>query len=196
MTTALSFSDLAQRLEHGDPDAAAILFYRYAHRLIGLARRRLDARVRPRVDADAVANSVLRTFCRRHAERPFDLDGEDALWALLAEITLRKCNRWNRHFHTRKRDVRREQAPAAGDDSSIDEPLGASAPSPEDAAILNDLLEQLLNGLDAQTRQVCEMRLQGYQIKEMAAELNCTDTTIYRKLERIKKRLHQLCPPE
>jgi RNA polymerase sigma factor (sigma-70 family) len=196
MAITLSFLDLAQRLERGDPEAAAILFYRYAHRLIGLARRRLNAGVGPRVDADDVVNSVVRTFCRRHAERPFDLDGEDSLWALLAEITLRKCNRWNRYFHTRKRDVRREHAPAASDDSSVDEPLGPSAPSPEDAAIFNDLLEQLLSGLDARTRRVCEMRLQGYQIKEMAAELDCTETTVFRKLQRIKERLQQLCPPE
>jgi DNA-directed RNA polymerase specialized sigma24 family protein len=107
----LSFQNLLQRLESGDAEAAALVFDRYARRLIGLARRRLDERVRGKIDADDVVNSVLRTFCRRAAEHPFDLDGPDSLWALLVEITLRKCGCWNRHFRTRKRDVRREQSP-------------------------------------------------------------------------------------
>jgi hypothetical protein len=98
MTTTPSFLDLLRRLECGDPEAAAILFHAYAHRLIGLARRRLDERVRAKVDADDVVNSVIRTFCRRAAERPFDLDGPDDLWALLVEIALRKCGRWNRRI--------------------------------------------------------------------------------------------------
>jgi RNA polymerase sigma-70 factor (ECF subfamily) len=97
-----SFLDLVQRLETGDTEAAALLFDRYARRLIGLARRRLDERVRSKADADDVVNSVIRTFCRRAAECSFNLDGPDALCAVWVEITLRKCGRWNRHFRTRK----------------------------------------------------------------------------------------------
>jgi RNA polymerase sigma-70 factor (ECF subfamily) len=190
-----SFLDLVQRLESGDAEAAALLFDRYARRLIGLARRRLNERVRPKVDADDVVNSVFRTFCRRAAERPFDLDGPDSLWALLVEITLRKCGRWNRHFRTRKRDIRREQTPPPLFDSDCDhEPLDAAGPRPEDEAVLREMVERLLGALDDRARAVCEMRLQGYEIEEIAVALKRSTATINRKLRHIKDRMKYLWP--
>ena len=190
-----SFLDLLQRLESGDAEAAALVFDRYARRLIGLSRRQLDKRVRGKVDADDVVNSVIRTFCRRAAERPFDLDGPDGLWALLVEIALRKCGRWNRHFHTRKRDVRREQTPPplADSDCAV-EPHDRAAPWPEDEVVLRETVERLLGALDERTRTVCEMRLQGYEIKEIAVALNCTEATINRKIRNIKDRMKELWP--
>jgi RNA polymerase sigma-70 factor (ECF subfamily) len=188
-----SFLDLVQRLESGDAEAAAILFDRYARRLIGLARRRLDERVRCKVDADDVVQSVFRTFCRRAAERPFDLEGPDSLWALLVEITLRKCGRWNRYFHTRKRDVRREQTPLLDSDCDM-EPLDAAAPHPEDEAVLREMVEHLLRGLDNRARAVCEMRLQGYEVDEIAAALKLSTATINRKIRNIKNRMKRLWP--
>jgi RNA polymerase sigma factor (sigma-70 family) len=195
MTVPPSFQDLLQRLESGDPEAAALLFDDFARRLIGLARRRLDERVRGKVDADDVVNSVIRTFCRRAAERPFNLDGPDDLWALLVEITLRKCGRWNRHFRTRKRDVRREETPPRRADSEFaSEPPDAAGPRPEDEVVLRETVERLLGGLDERTRAVCEMRLQGYEIKEITAALRCTEATINRKIRRIKDRMKELWP--
>jgi RNA polymerase sigma-70 factor (ECF subfamily) len=176
MTVTTSFLDLLRRLESGDAEAAALVFDRYARRLIGLARRRLNERVRVKVDADDVVNSVIRTFCRRAAERPFDLDGPDSLWALLVEITLRKCGRWNRHFRTRKRDVSREETPSPADSAFDHEPLDPSLPRPEDEAVLRETMERLLGGLDERARAVCEMRLQGYEIEEIAVTFWCPST--------------------
>jgi RNA polymerase sigma-70 factor (ECF subfamily) len=189
-----SFLDLVQRLEAGDDEAAAILFDRYARRLIGLARRRLHERVRPRADAEDVVQSVFRTFCRRAAERPFNLDGPDSLWALLVEITLRKCGRWNRHFRTRKRDIRREQSPLLDSDCDI-EPFDPAGPRPEDEAVLREMVERLLDALDDQlAREVCEMRLQGYEIEEIAVALKRSTATINRKIRHIKDRMKHLWP--
>lgn len=189
-----SFLDLVQRLESGDAEAAAILFDRYARRLIGLARRRLDERVRPKTDAEDVVQSVFRTFCRRAAERPFDLDGPDGLWALLVEITLRKCGRWNRHFRTRKRDVRREQTPLSDSDCD-NELLDPAGPRPEDEAVLREMVERLLGALDDKLAEsVCEMRLQGYEIEEIAVALKRSTATINRKIRHIKDRINELWP--
>lgn len=189
-----SFVDLLQRLESGDAEAAAILFDRYARRLIGFARRRLDERVRAKVDAEDVVQSVIRTVCRRAAEHSFNLDGPDALWALLAEITFRKCGHWNRHFQTRKRDVRREQPPLPDTTDGPDEPLDAAGPRPEDGVVLCDLVEHLLQSLDSKARAVCEMLLQGYAIREIATALQCSAATIHRKIRQIKERMKQLWP--
>jgi RNA polymerase sigma-70 factor (ECF subfamily) len=195
MTPDDSFAGLIRRLEAGDPEAAAVVFDRYVRRLIGLARRQLDARLRTKVDEEDVAQSVFRSFFRRQAADPFDIASEDALWALLAEITMRKCGRWNRHFLAGKRSVGREAPPPAPDDSIVDEPIDAGEPSPADVAILAETVEELLRGLDERERLICEMRLHGYQVQEIAARAGCTERTVLRKLKHVKSRLERLCPP-
>lgn len=65
---------------------------------------------------------------------------------------------------------------------------------PEDEAVLRETMERLLVGLDERTRTVFEMRLQGYEIKEIAAALTCTAVTIHRKIRNIKDRLKEICP--
>jgi RNA polymerase sigma-70 factor (ECF subfamily) len=190
------FADLVRRLEAGDPEAAAAVYDRYSRRLIGLARQALAGRVRNVVDPDDVAQSVFRTFFRRAADDQFDLTGEGALWALLAEMTLRRCGRWNRHFAARKRDAAREVPLASGDDSSAPGLRDEHAPSPQDAAVLLDLLEQLYRGMGAAERQVCEMRLQGHEVAEIAARVGCSQASVFRKLQLVRERMRRLCPPE
>jgi RNA polymerase sigma factor (sigma-70 family) len=110
----------------------------------------------------------------------------------LAEITMRKCGRWNRHFSTRKRNAAREVAPV-GDDSSAPEFADPHAPTPEDAATMVDLLDTLLRGLDERERLVCELRLQDYEVEEIATRTGWSQATVYRRLHRIKERLRRLC---
>jgi RNA polymerase sigma-70 factor (ECF subfamily) len=190
-----TFDALMRRLEKGDGEAAAIVYDRYARRLIALAQQRLAAGLRSRVGADDVVQSAFRTFFRRVADRQFDLAGEDALWALLATITIRKCSRCQEQFSTQKRGGAQPDLPLqeVGPDEG---PADKREPSPADAVILIDLVEELLRGLDARERQICEMRLQGYTVVEIAGQLDCTLTAVYRKLDLIKRRLQRLTPPE
>src|SRR5690348_6415942 len=91
MTAPESFADLMARLRQGDQDAAAQLFQQYARRLIGLAHRRLDDRLRQKADPEEVMQSVLKSFFVRQRQGQFELDNWDSLWALLVRITLHKC---------------------------------------------------------------------------------------------------------
>src|SRR5262249_48626761 len=129
------------------------------------------------------------------AEGRFDLNGEEALWALLAEITLRKCGRWNRHFDTRKRGGYREAGKL--EDLALDrEPADPREPSPDDAGLRLGLLEPLLRGLDERARLICEIRLQGYAVADIAARAGCTETTVFHKPDLLKRRLRRSCPAE
>ncbi len=180
-----SFPTLMRKLTAGDADAEAAVFDLYAHRLIGLARKHIEDRVRSKVDHDDIVQSVFRTFFRRAREGQFDLANEDALWALLAEIAVRKCGKWNRHFRAHKRSVARELPPL----EKMDEPAAALEPGPEEAIALADLVDNLLRGLDERERTVCELRLQGYQVGEIAEKAACAQATVFRDLDRIKTRL-------
>jgi RNA polymerase sigma-70 factor (ECF subfamily) len=177
-----SFADLMDRLRHGEGAAAARVFHRFAHRLIALARARLDGRVRPKVDPEDVLQSVFRSFFRRQADGQFDLDGWEGLWALLTVITVRKCGRINRYFRSAGRD-----AEAAG------EPWEALAgePSPDEALLLTELVEGLLRDLPERDRAVVELGLQGHSAAEISTQLGRPERSVYRVLQRVRTQLER-----
>jgi RNA polymerase sigma factor (sigma-70 family) len=180
------------RLRAADPDAASEVFHRFAARLTALARSKLDERLRAKVDTDDVLQSVYRTFFRRHAGGQFGLEGWDDLWALLALITVRKCGDWREHFRAAARDVRAEVAGA--DRGVAAEALGVLArdPTPSEATALADEVEMLLSGLSPRDRGVVALRLEGYTPAETAERLGLPQRTVFRVLERVKKRLQRL----
>src|SRR5580692_11428902 len=98
MSVDPSFDTVMQRLRAGDDEAAADVFRRFADRLIGLARSRLDERLRQKVDPEDVMQSVFKSFFRVQADGKLDLANWDSLWALLTVITLRKCGHRIEYF--------------------------------------------------------------------------------------------------
>lgn len=62
-------------------------------------------------------------------------------------------------------------------------------PTPEDAAALADELEQLFAHLDPFGRRVCELRLQGLQIPEIAEDTGLSERSVRRALARIRSLL-------
>ncbi len=190
MSTDPSFTELMTRLRSGDQDAAALIFRRYSQRLVALASSRLGPQLRQKMDPEDVMQSVFRSFFVRQADGQFDLDSWDSLWSLLTVITLRKCGYQVRQFLAAFRDVGREVVPPAADeDSAADwEALGRD-PSPSEAAQLTETVEELLCGLDGPDRQIVELSLQGYPVLEISERVGRTQRTIYRLLQRVKKRL-------
>ena len=61
------------------------VFRQFANRLIGLAHAHLDTALRQKVGPEDVAQSVFRSFFRRQADQPYDLESWDGLWSLLSE---------------------------------------------------------------------------------------------------------------
>jgi RNA polymerase sigma-70 factor (ECF subfamily) len=192
MNPSASFEDLMARLRAGDGDAAAQLFHRFTHRLIGLARSRLEGPIRRKVDPEDVLQSVYRSFFRRHAQGEFNLDGWDSLWGLLAVITLRKCGRWQEHFRTARRNLKAEENPSDPAAGGVPSEALADEPTPAEAAMLTETVEELLAGLQERDRAIVTLALQGYSAVEISAQLGLIERTVYRVLERVKKRLERL----
>ena len=193
MAPSNSFTDLMTRLRAGEEPAAADLFQRFAPRLIALARSRLDQRLRQKVDPEDVLQSVYQSFFLRHTQGQFELAGWDDLWSLLTVLTLRKCSRWARYFHTAGRDVGRETSlEVLPDASDPDQGLFAAEPTPEEAAMLTENLEQLFRGLEGRDRAIVGLSLQGYSVREIGARLGRPQRTVFRILERAKQRMLRL----
>jgi len=172
--------------------AARLVWGRYFQELLVLARNHLSARIRCREDEEDVLQSMYKSFCIRQRRGDFDLANRDELWNLLVQITLRKArNTANRHIQG-KRDVRREDAEAAGRSgrdapASILDQIDSDGPTPAEAALLNEALERRFGVLtDPALRQIAQWKLEGYTNQEIAEQLQCTKRTVERKIERIR----------
>ena len=188
-----SFDAVVSRLGAGDQDAAAEIFRRYAHRLIHLARSRLDSQMRQKIDPEDVLQSVFRSFFLRQATGQFDLDGWGSLWSLLVRITLRKCGRQIAAFHADRRDVGREMVWAGWEQESrraweaIDR-----EPTPEEVVSLTETVENLMRKLDGMQQRIVELRLQGYTVPEISQQVGRTERTVHRVLSLVRDGLTRL----
>jgi RNA polymerase sigma-70 factor (ECF subfamily) len=185
-----SFRELLGRLQRGDDDAAAAVFNRFAHRLIALARTRLDGLIRNKVDPADILQSVFRSFFLHHAEEAFDLGGWESLWGLLTTLTVRKCGRKQRFFRQERRDVRREVGLGVAE-RQLD-----PQPSAEQALILAETIEQVLARHDERDRQIIVLALQGHDTVAISEQAGCTQRTVQRVLERLRSRLRRLSQEE
>jgi RNA polymerase sigma factor (sigma-70 family) len=191
-----SVTRLIEQLRCDDPglrdDAAQQIWERYFRALLDLARRHLDQRVRRREDEEDVLQSMYKSFCLRQQRGDFDLTGRDQLWGLLVQITLCKARNAAAKHRRGKRDVTRELMSPRDDPDAAGwalEQMDATEPTPAEAAVLNEALEQRLQALpDPELRQIALGKLEGWTNREIADRHGCTERTIERKLERIRAR--------
>jgi RNA polymerase sigma-70 factor, ECF subfamily len=186
------FEALMARLRAGDHQAAGQIFERFAHRLIALARSRLDQLLRQKEDPEDVLQSVFRSFFLRAAHGQFELKDWESLWGMLTLITIRKCESRAEYFRATRRDVHREVA--APTDSPAGLPLEALArePSPAEVVMLSETVEQLMRGLDGREQEMLSLHLQGYSVPEISVQVGRAERTIHRLLAHVRKRLQRL----
>lgn len=189
MSSDSAFAELLARLRNGDQEAASRIFHAYSRRLIALARGRLHGLIRQKTDPEDVMGSVFKSFFRRDAEQPFELDSWDSLLALLTVIALRKCGHHTRYFRAACRDVLREAAGPAGEESQASWEAIAREPTPDEAAELTDTVERLMRGLDERGRAILSLSLQGYSVPEVAEQVGRSERTVFRTLERVRQGL-------
>jgi RNA polymerase sigma-70 factor (ECF subfamily) len=189
----LSFVDVLDRLRRGENDAATEVFRRYAGQLVKLAEARLNPLLRQKVGPEDVMQSAFRTFFRRVEDGKFQLKNWDSLWGLLAVIVVRKCHKQERHFFGPTHDVRKEvPVPRAGESSDGGVLLRGPEPTPEEAGVLVETLEDLMRDLDNRDRQILQLRLQGHTASEIGELVGFTQFTVEGVLKKIRKRCKQL----
>jgi RNA polymerase sigma-70 factor, ECF subfamily len=187
-----SFADFVDRLQNRDDAAAQELFGRYAQQLIALALRHINAGLRHKVDPEDVAQSAFKSFFHRYGDKGFEAINWNSLWGLLALITVRKCAERVAYHRAERRDAGREVAPPRGEDSAPwTEPLGRE-PTPLEAAVLSETVEQLLAGLDDEERPILELSLQGYTTREISDRLGRAERTVRRLRESVRRRLERM----
>jgi RNA polymerase sigma factor (sigma-70 family) len=141
----------------------------------------------PRVDAEDVVQSVCRSFFAEARAGRYDLSHGGDLWPLLVTLTLHKVQDQAKHHGRAKRAVSREES--FGSEPSL---FGlcpnqlAQQPSPLEALALIEQVEQVMRKLKPNYRPILELRLQGYNIDEIAAQCHTGERTVRRVLEQVK----------
>jgi RNA polymerase sigma factor (sigma-70 family) len=193
MSSPGSVTQLLVQLRSPDQEtrerAAQAIVGRYFQTLVTLALRRLSRRIRPLVDGEDVAQSALGSFFRCERDDRFVLEGRDNLEKLLIAITLNKALKTTR-FHTApKRDVNRVEHSPEPEGSAegpyphwLFEHMDRSEPTPEEVMSLAEMID----GLPDQLRAVVELKLMGFQDKEVAEKLGLSPETIRLRKRRIE----------
>jgi RNA polymerase sigma-70 factor (ECF subfamily) len=189
-----SFARVMSRLKEGDQAAAAEVFGRYVRRLMALTSGQFDSRTRHKVDLEGVVQSAYKSFFLGHDQGRFDaLTDWDSLWGLLVVIALRKCYRRYEYFRAECRDPGREVSRPIGDDGQDSGWLGIDRePTPLEAAILDETVEDILRELGGPERAIVELSLQGYTTEEVASRVGRSRRTVRRVRERVRDHLQRL----
>ena len=192
-TTLRSVSRWFLDLKRGDQDAAQRLWDRYSSALIEQARNRLGDSPRRVADEEDIAQSVFHNLCRGATSGRFeDIDNRDELWWLLLAITKQKVIDQIRRDSAKKRGsgrvVTESSMKAPGNDLgfSLDYLIGET-PSPEFLVTLQEQNQRLMMQLRNDTlRRIVVMRLEGYTVEEIAAQMPFGTRTVERKLQLIR----------
>lgn len=188
MSDETPLPELLERLRAGDNRAADEIVTRFGDRLVSVARRRLDRLLLRKIDPEDVVQSACRSALIRLSDGRLTATDWNALWRLLVCITVNKCSSQAEFFHAARRDVHREvDMGRRDDDSATDWQPADDEPSPPEATMLVETVEQLLDSFhDARHREIVSMRLQHYSPPEIAWEVGVSERTVHRVLERVK----------
>jgi RNA polymerase sigma-70 factor (ECF subfamily) len=187
-----SFAEFLDRLQSQDDAAAQQLFERFTHQLITLAHRHIGAGLRHKVDAEDVVQSAYKSFFLRYGAGKLEVVNWNSLWGLLTLITVRKCAERAAYHRAECRDAAREVSLPRGHEAGpwLD-PLGRE-PTPLEAAVLSETVEQLLAGLDEEERPVLELSLQGHTTREISEQLGRAERTVRLLREGLRHRLERM----
>jgi len=192
---ANSFPDFLARLKHGDNAAASELFTRFSHQLVTLAVRNIHGGLRHKVDPEDVVQSAYKSFFVRYGAGKVDAVNWNSLWGLLTLITVRKCAERAAYHQAQRRDGARERS-QSDDSAAWPDPIGRE-PTPDEAALLAETIEQLFADLDEDERPVLKLSLEGYSTREISERLGRAERTVRLLREGVRHRLEQMqrAPP-
>jgi RNA polymerase sigma-70 factor (ECF subfamily) len=190
VTSEPSDHSLLRRLRGGDQDAATQLYFRYAHRILALAKKNRSPDLASRGDAEDIVQSVFRIFFRRATHGHYDVPAGEDLWKLLLVIALNRL-RAERVFHrAAKRDVRLTTGGAALEHS----PAGRGKADDSASTCLQVVLQEALDRLTPQHRTIVELRIEGYEVAEIARRTERSKRTVERVLQEARQQLRGLLP--
>jgi RNA polymerase sigma-70 factor (ECF subfamily) len=182
---APSDHSLLGRFRRGSEDAATQLYLRYADRLRALAQAQASPGLARRLDVEDIVQSVFGSFFRGASQGFYEVPVGEELWKLFLVIALNKIRARGAYHHAAKRDVRRTSGSdvlahcteelAAGDEGSL--------------AILQMTIDEALEHLSPLHKEMVALRVEGYQVAEIAERTGRSKRTVERTLQEVRQKL-------
>jgi RNA polymerase sigma-70 factor (ECF subfamily) len=169
-------------------EAARQIWLRFAARLRGLVRRRLDPRILRRAGEDDVLQSLFASFFTAPPDPNGPPRSRADLWRLLVHFALCKVVNTAEYHRAQRRDVRRERLLSDTPDDGFTpaEPEDPRWIGPEDEAAAREEFDRLRNLVPDDLRPVFDLRLEGYTSAEIARQINRVERTVALKLRAIR----------
>jgi RNA polymerase sigma-70 factor (ECF subfamily) len=180
-TPSPSDGSLVRAFQRGDDSAATALFERYAGRVRALAESRCTSNYAARFDAEDIVQSVFKTLFHGFRETSYQVPAGGQLWGLILVLALNKIRNQMDHHRAAKRNVLRTQKaeesplPAQDGDASAD--------------FLRVVLDDIMTGMPESNRVIVRLRMEGYEVKEIAARTGRSRRTVERVLNDFRSRI-------
>jgi DNA-directed RNA polymerase specialized sigma24 family protein len=175
------------QLANGHNQAADELWQHISARLHEFALQKLDPKTRRNYDERDAANSAFHSLCRGLADGRIEAENRDALWGLLAVITSRKISAQRRYQNRQKRGGGIVRGESGFGEAGIGA-VGSNQQTPDMLAEVSESCAHLFDAIPDETlKKIVLFKFQGATNAEVARELECTERTIERKLERIRR---------
>ena len=173
---------LLRRFRGGSQDAATQLYVRYAQRLRALVKARCSSELARCVEPDDIVQSVFRRFFRRVSQGDYDVPAGEELWGLFLVIALNRIRAAESFHRAGKRDVR-VTVPDVEPGGAVEAATGHDEAA---FAVLQMTIEEALVQLSPQQRQMLELRVQGFEVAEIAKQTGRSKRTVERNLQEIR----------
>lgn len=184
-----SISQAIAQLSADDQSAAQMIWDRFFSRLCNYARSRIYKRMQPLVDPEEVASSAFFALWDGLQNSRFErLRDRDDLWRLLTVLAAHLTSDAHRHYDAIKRGGGKVMSGEALGPTGLDGIMSFlnSEVDPAQEAEFENTLEALVSRLDPIASQVVLLRLGGHSYEEIAERLGIAETTVGRKMDRIR----------
>jgi RNA polymerase sigma-70 factor (ECF subfamily) len=179
---------LLRRFRSGNQDAATQLYLRYAARLRALALAQCSPQLARRVDIDDIVQSVFCSFFDAARRGAYDVPAGDEFWKILLVIALNKVRNQEAFHRAAKRNIGRTVGGEALEQVRDEEAA---------YSFLQLTVADALERLPAPARGMVELRLQGYEVAQIAQQTGRSKRSVERLLQDARTRLntifHEAC---
>jgi RNA polymerase sigma-70 factor, ECF subfamily len=186
-----SDSSLLRRVQGGNQDAATQLYFRYAERLRQLVRSETSAALARREDPDDILQSIFTSFFRGVGQGYYDVPAGDELWKLFLVIALNKICAKGTYHRAAKRDVR----VTVGGEFLERYSRHAADPEQPDVLFLKLVIGEALDQLQPLQRQMVVLRIEGFEVAEIATRTHRSKRTVERVLQDFRRQLTEILEP-
>lgn len=178
---------LLRQVKDGKQDAADELYYRYANRLIALARNNSSAELADQVESEEIVQSVFGSFFRGARLGYYDIPEGEELWKLFLVISLNKIRAKVAYHRAAKRDSRMTVT-----SDEMDFRMSKIASAEIASHELDMTIDDAMKSMPSDYRTIVALRIEGYTISEVAEQVKRSKRTVERILQEVRGTLSNM----